>query len=956
MPDQPLWVVLVPDLASAPPASIQGPLAAACHVAASAVWHPALIAHAQKLPRYESLDRPPAPGPGQVQVIPAGCEPLLASGHRTQAADSGAAWLTAGPDRRVTLDSWPQLLPDLEPLASSDPTVSDFFALGTATWLLENLARAMGYPDALDRDLLAQETVAAARAWLGGDPATSAGRLRAAFELLTQAREKFYPVEDHFLDVVLLDPATPAADLLDLLALNVPFTLLASGRAIEALAASDPEILQRLRAAVSDDSADVVGGTYDEPDESHLPIESVLWHYRRGADAYARHFDGRGVETWARRRFGLHPMIPQLARRHGIRFAWHAAFDSGRFPVPADTKRLWESPDGATLETLFRPPLAADDPASVLRLPSTLARSLKTDHVATLPLLHWPRPVADWYLDLRRSASFSPVLGRWTTLGRFFELTDRPWDLFRPTPDDYHPPYTADALRTGQPDPISRPARHARLRARLDALTTLHACAAILDARLQPPSPPPPTDPPPFDHTPPPLDTAESALEVGATPSAETLLDQAQAQLLERLALQLAPPPPDTPADSAGYFIFNPIGCSRRAVVVLPDAPLDQIPVGPLRAAQFTDQGVAGVVDLPPFGFVWIPSLRPSPSLTPPDPPPLRASGQTLANQWIEATFDERTGGLRSIRRPGEPTPRLAQQLVATGLPEPSTMTASSIEVDFAGPALAQIVSRGTLGLPSDPATPLARFRQTVRLWAGRPILELTIELEDISPALRNSDPTTDPPVLACRWAWADAAATVRRSWFGQLETTRSPDADTPEALLIDSRNQLSAILFGGLARHRRHGPRMLDTWLIAGAEASTTLNLAVVLDHDQPARALTDWLTPALVQPLAHNPPAGRDAGWLFRIDHRGILITRIAFAPATADGRGWGLTLHLLETLGQPARCQLRLFLDPIGARLVDFLGDLIMDLRVEGDSISIDLTPHELACVEITLGLYP
>ena len=62
---------------------------------------------------------------------------------------------------------------------------------------------------------------------------------------------------------------------------------------------------------------------------------------------------------------------------------------------------------------------------------------MKNDHVATLALLHWPLNVASWYIDLRRMATYSPVLGRCTTLSDYFHLTDRPYETFRPEPDSY---------------------------------------------------------------------------------------------------------------------------------------------------------------------------------------------------------------------------------------------------------------------------------------------------------------------------------------------------------------------------------------------------------------------------------------------------------------------------------------------------------------------------------------
>ena len=146
-------------------------------------------------------------------------------------------------------------------------------------------------------------------------------------------------------------------------------TFLAPARAIEELAGRDPDGLASLREAITEGWADVVGGAYDEVDEPLLPLESIFWQFRRGGEVYRRHLDDRNVETVARRRFGLYPQLPQIAKRFGFRFAVHLGFDAGRFPIRPESKRLWESPDGTTLETLTRPPLGADRPATGSRSP-----------------------------------------------------------------------------------------------------------------------------------------------------------------------------------------------------------------------------------------------------------------------------------------------------------------------------------------------------------------------------------------------------------------------------------------------------------------------------------------------------------------------------------------------------------------------------------------------------------
>ena len=125
----------------------------------------------------------------------------------------------------------------------------------------------------------------------------------------------------------------------------------------------DPQGMAALRQAITDGWADVAGGTYAEAEDPLLPLESILWQFRRGGEVYRAHLDDRNVETFARRRFGLYTQLPQIAKRFGFRYALHLGFDAGRFPIRPETKRLWESPDGSSLESLLRPPLAADRPS-----------------------------------------------------------------------------------------------------------------------------------------------------------------------------------------------------------------------------------------------------------------------------------------------------------------------------------------------------------------------------------------------------------------------------------------------------------------------------------------------------------------------------------------------------------------------------------------------------------------
>jgi alpha-mannosidase len=281
-------------------------------------------------------------------------------------------------------------------------------------------------------------------------------------------------------------------------------------------------------------------------------------------------------------------------------------------------------------------------------------------------------------------------------------------------------------------------------------------------------------------------------------------------------------------------------------------------------------------------------------------------------------------------------------------------MRSTRFEIEYAGPALVQATSSGDLVDPRH-GNRLATFAQRFRLWAGRPILEIDVTLGDVDPAWLERAAHADPwsIYLACRWAWPDPNAMLRRTVALSPELTEAERPETPDVLDIATRSERTALVFGGLAYHRKAGGRMLDTLLVAGSEVSRSFKLGVELELEHPYHAALDLIARACVVPTDAGPPAIGATGWLVQVDHKGVVVSHVEYAATTGDDRGWGLSFHLLETTGQAGRCRLRLFRNPSWARQADFLGETIVDLSIDGDAVLIDLTPHELARVDVTLA---
>jgi alpha-mannosidase len=949
-------VALIPFDRQDPPADTPEELALETWSAVTALWHPSLLARATGLPRIEPVECPSEPVAREIRIVAASAIDRLPHGYLTRLQESNAVLITAGKDRDAVIREAQERLgvSASTSLDQNDPgllAAEQFLSLGLVRWMLRDLAKAMGHAEQVDEDSLERELHAGASSWQVGDTTGATNRLRAAYEVLTQARERFYGADTYIIDICLLDAAMPAGVLAEPLSVPSAISFVGTAQAIQNQTRQDPERMAALRQAITDGWADVAGGSYSEAEDSLLPIESIIWQFRKATQTYRANLDERNVETYARRRFGLHVMVPQLARRFGLRFGLHLGFDAGQFPIYPETKRLWESPDGSSIESLTRPPLAADKAVQGMALPWRLATTMKDDYAAVLPMVHWPEPVAPWYVDLRRAAGFSPVLGRWTTLNDFFHQTDRPYETFRPEPDSYITPFLAQAAARRDPSAISKFARQHKLRAQLEAGRAIEAMArAIASATTEQIAAGDPA-----------FVTIEEQIETRKFAEAQAGLETSVPSWGERLAdgiIKAATSRPDS-SKRPGYLVINPLGVPRRAAVILPDAALDLRPDGALRAAQFMEDGVAAIVDLPAFGFAWVPKAT-DPTSTPADKLAVSAKERTLRNETMAVEIDAKTGGIRGVSATGDTGARVGQQLVIAGLkeiddkPAVSKMVSDGFEIEYGGPALVQGSSRGGLFDPIS-GQRLANFTQRYRLWTGRPILEVKITLSDLEPSWKERLASADPwsNYLACRWAWPDANATVRRGVFLTPEMTDSQRPETPDMIDLTTRSHRTALLFGGLPYHKKASPRMLDTLLVAGSESTLEFSVGVALDLEYPFHAAQEWISPAIVVPTDDGPPAIGPRGWLVQLDHKGIAVLHASFLEDADDGRGWGMVFHLLETAGYSSRCRLKLFRNPLSARQVDFTGETIIEMTVDEDAVRLDLTPHELACVEVRMG---
>ena len=122
------------------PAGFPESQAEATWAAISAVWHPALLAHLDRLPTVEGVDFPPYPDPGDVRIVAQDAGKRLPPDYRQLALDASAVVIEVGIDRMaIVARVLERIAPGTDPGDPHDPLVADFFALGTARWWLRDL-------------------------------------------------------------------------------------------------------------------------------------------------------------------------------------------------------------------------------------------------------------------------------------------------------------------------------------------------------------------------------------------------------------------------------------------------------------------------------------------------------------------------------------------------------------------------------------------------------------------------------------------------------------------------------------------------------------------------------------------------------------------------------------------------------------------------------------------------
>ncbi len=899
-----------------------------------ALWHPAALVGLDRPPQASSTYDHDMPKEGALYTVPSG--PHLYQpddwADRLQEANAASAPATLDADATTAgiLRACRTLGTPEELLNVSASTVILFQSLGYSYLLIESLFDAMDHDHLLDAaGFWADVQSAVEAAKLPDHRSAVLEKLKAAGEKLLYARQVLNSNELRLIDMAIPTPETLGAEWPASLSAGLPLTVLASGQLLEELAQTHPERFAELKAKFLPNlpsAVDIACGAYSEREDALLPVESQFWNFNK-ARATVRTLFSTEAQIYARKRSALHPHLPGWLQSAGYANAVVVTFDGGLTPTRNAVVLNWPSPDGKAMESFGREPHSASDPLTFFNLVYHLHQAFSQDSTPTVAFKHTGEPPAPGYAQLIGMAELGDLVGQWFGLGRLLSEQKYGDYLGTTTADDYFADYLDERVTVlHRSDPVSGFAVHHRLRRRLDsafALAGLHRMLTV-----------------PTEHDlelVKKLEILEDEIEThgatvsGVPPVLPSIEDAIAARLAERILARSADGQP-------GLLVLNPCNFTRRVTLEL-DGFTGPIPVvDPVKAAEFSGKTAKLVVEVPSLGFAWVPRRGPSGTAAPKSRIKL-AEGTAVRNEFLEADFDPQSGAIRALRDTRTRLNRLGMQLVFN----PGSKTrARHVAVTHAGTALGEVTCEGDILDEHDVV--LATFRQRLRAWVGRPVLELRIEIDPVHA------PTDYPwhSYYGARFAWRDERSAIYRGVNGQNFASTYTRPCSPDYLEIRLGGERSFVFTGGLPFIQKHNKRMADVILIPEGETGRCFDLLLTLDRDLPMQTAAGWVAPTPVVLTEKGPPPGGASGWLGHVDLPSLLMTSLRPVPPS-EGKSRAVAMRLIETAGFAGASAIQFARDPSQAMAVDNEGKVGDTLEPRGGEIPLDFSANETLRVQ-------
>jgi alpha-mannosidase len=954
----------------------------------TAVFHPALIEKFNEIPRWESASIPPYNTTDQPILIPPCCESFLYEDWFKQQEETKTVLVRNCSNRNEIIA---ELFSHakIEDHGFDAEYIADFFALGTAYFLIDMLVRQLHYMSMPDDSQLTTQIFDSLKAYRKGEIETAKDHLRQAFESICQSKEYFYPSKTYFLDLTLVTSSTTGISLQKILDGRNSVNLFLSCKLLQQLPERNPETFSMLKSACNAGKVRFIVDDSEEKSLLLLPILDVADRILDGISLFREQLNVSPV-IYGRLHTGLTPFLPQLLKLAGIKGVVHfAPLDGWRIKETEQSKMIWQGVDGTKIDALVRYPLDGSSNLEFFDLAVKLGQTINNDHAPTSVFAQFPgqknKSNTVWLDDLRCMANYTPALGEFYDIEKYFDETPQCGN----TNQFGFGKYPGNALNGNETNPISywnniyKENVQRLVHSVFETILTLLGCPPQDDGCL----------------------TEQFAEIIASTGIRNDHKNGNENNVVKA-------------TKSEKLLLLNPLSCPRRVFVDISDWKSLPAEMDPVVLTCETENCKEVVVDIPPLGYAFIESnknisakdvsensnsenskttfrftdLSSPKSLASrffhsvfsgaeatPEVKLIRKSEDDLGknikrsvylleNEYFSVKIDAASGMLRSIFTNNSRFNRLSRQL-GFRLPKDKRIederpsddpnhgyaiqTADKISVAETSPITGRLAITGRLVLPNGKT--VADFIETITIRRKSRLLEFDLELKPYHELGENSWDS----YYAVRYAWNDNTLDLRGGLADGVHTLSGERLQSPK--FIDLRNENFSLTFftEGLPFHRRFGERQLDTILIAKGEtiSAKKFRFGIGVDLKQPVSASLEFLIhqDSLIVPVSDCPK--NPSSWLFQIEAKNVVA--LYWQPISENDKPIGFKVFLLETEGKHARFAFHLFRTPIKAAATNLLDENneddknkteIKEFKINGDAVLIEMHGHELLPLKV------
>ncbi|MDR0704298.1 MAG: hypothetical protein LBF88_04845 [Planctomycetaceae bacterium] len=890
----------------------------------TAVFHPALIEKFNEIPRWESASIPPYNSSEQPILIPACCESFLYEDWFKQ-QDETKTFLVRNCINRDEILAKLFSHENIENHGFDTEYIADFFALGTAHFLIDMLVRQLHYMSMLDNSQLTTQIFDSLKAYRKGEIETAKDHLRQALESICQSKEYFYPSKTYFLDLTLVTSSTTGNSLQKILNGRDSVNLFLSCKLLQQLSEINSETFSVLKSACNAGKVRFIADDSEERSLLLLPILDAADKILDGISIFRKQLNVSPM-IYGRLHSGLTPFLPQLLKLIGIKGVVHfAPLDGWRIKETEQSKMIWQGVDGTKIDALVRYPLDGSSSLEFFDLAVKLGQTINNDHAPTAVFAQFPgqknKSNTVWLDDLRCMANYTSALGEFYDIEKYFDETPQCGS----TNQFSFGKYPGNALAGNETNPISYWNNVYKENAERTVRSVFETILILLGCKPQ-------------DHH-----LAEQFAEIIASTGIRNDNKNRNKN--------------DT-AKSEKLLLLNPLSCPRRVFVDISDWKSLPKETAPVVLTCETENRKEVVVDIPPLGYAFIESNKniveknvskknkTTFRLTDLNSPKtvaarffhsvfsnsetkaeiklirkseddlgknIKRSVYLLENEYFSVKIDAASGMLRSIFTNNSRFNRLSRQLGfrlskdkrandERRSDDPNhgyaVQTADKILITEITPITGRLAITGRLILPDGKTA--ADFIETITIRRKSRLLEFDLELK---PHEEPGEHSWDS-YYAIRYAWNDNTLDLRGGLADGVHALSGERLQSPK--LIDLRNEKYSLTFftEGLPFHRRFGERQLDTILIAKGEtvSAKIFRFGIGVDLKQPVSASLEFLIQkdSLIVPVSDCPK--NPSSWLFQIEAKNIVA--LYWQPISENDKPVGFKVFLLETEGKHAR----------------------------------------------------